>query len=316
MKNMNTRTIATAKEESLAMSEPQIAVGEPQRSARRSIAAAHPAAGRTADAHHAHHAHRAPARPARNLSLTLREWHRRAGLFAFVFMAWLGVSGVLLNQSASWGFDAVHVRWSWLMALYGLHAQPPHDGYLAAGDHWLATTPDATLLDGKPLSPAIPNPIGFGATSGVVPPVLAVATADSLVLLKPDGSRLDELRAPMLPVGHILRIGVTSSGALALDGGGTLYQSADGETWSALPANAAVHWSQPEPLSSAQRAATLPYARPSVPLEQVLIDAHSGRLFGRYGPYVIDAAGLAALALSISGIWMMWRTRQNRRRYA
>jgi len=47
-----------------------------------------------------------------------------------------------------------------------------------------------------------------------------------------------------------------------------------------------------------------------------LIDLHSGRLFGRLGPYVIDLVGLLALWLSISGVWMMWRTNQARKKNA
>jgi hypothetical protein len=254
-----------------------------------------------------------PVRPKRNLTVTLREWHKRAGLAVFVFMGWLGFSGVLLNQSASWGLDAVRLGAPWLMSLYGLHAEPPLTGFSTQG-HWLAVTADATLLDGKPLSMLIPAPRGFVTGGGSASPTLFVASADSLVLLKPDGSRIDELRSPTLPVSTIRRVG-------AVDGpGGRIavqdldaFQSADeGETWTPVDP-AVVHWSGSRALSENERTQLLPFSKPTVALEQVLIDAHSGRLVGRYGPYVINAVGITALWLAISGAWMMWRTSRRRR---
>src|SRR5579863_634663 len=61
-----------------------------------------------------------PPRPRRNLAATLRLWHQRAGLAAFLFLGWLGLSGVLLNEASDLGLNSVRVGWSWLMAIYGL----------------------------------------------------------------------------------------------------------------------------------------------------------------------------------------------------
>ncbi len=47
----------------------------------------------------------------------------------------------------------------------------------------------------------------------------------------------------------------------------------------------------------------------------VVLDLHSGRLFGRYGPFLTDAAAFILLALSISGAWIQWRSWQLKRRH-
>ena len=253
----------------------------------------------------------APAR--RNFSATLRDWHKRAGLAAFIFMGWLGVSGVLLNESNGLGLDAARVHWSWLTSLYGLRPEPPQNGF-AAGNHWLAVTADTTVLDGKALSAPIPAPLGFAAAGGASQPMLFVATSDSLVLLTPGGERIDELRPPTLPVAAIRRFGTVGSatgGRIAVQDLDA-FQSADGgESWTPV-APAEVRWSQPAPLPEQERQKLIPYARPSVIVEQVLIDAHSGRLFGRFGSLVIDAVGFAALLLATSGVWMWWRASRRR----
>ena len=43
-------------------------------------------------------------------------------------------------------------------------------------------------------------------------------------------------------------------------------------------------------------------------LERLLLDVHSGRIFGRYGPWVVDAAAIALLMLGLSGVWIYVRS--------
>lgn len=258
-----------------------------------------------------------PPQPKKTLTATLREWHKRAGLGAFIFMGWLGVSGVALNQSASWGLDAARVDWTWLMSVYGLHAQSPDNGFSSDG-HWIAVLGEHSILDGKLLSMPMKQPLGLVTSGEGAEKKLLVASYDGVLLLKPDGTRIDELSAGlMLPVSSIQRVGIANRNpAMAVIEDKALYGSTDGESWSKLPPKTEVQWSQPIKLTPEQRRQFEQYARPSVAVEQLLIDLHSGRLFGRLGPYVIDLVGLLALWLSVSGVWMMWRTNQARKKNA
>lgn len=254
-----------------------------------------------------------PPRPKTNLTATLRTWHRRAGLFAFIFMAWLGISGFLINQSASWGYDVKRVDWGWVMALYGLHPEPPRTGF-SAGGHWLTATTEATLLDGKPLATPVPDPRGFALAGTAGKPLLFVATPDRVFVFSPQGEKIDEMTGYMLPVQAIRRIGTIDGAAKKvviqdLDA----YASVDGIGWDKLAPNSEVQWSQAQALPEAERAKALPYSRPTVSLEHVLVDAHSGRLFGSWGAWVINCVGIAAVALSVTGIWMMYRVSRGRR---
>ena len=42
-------------------------------------------------------------------------------------------------------------------------------------------------------------------------------------------------------------------------------------------------------------------------MERVVLDLHSGRIFGHYGIYLMDTAAIALLWLSLSGLWVWWR---------
>ncbi|AXQ31608.1 PepSY domain-containing protein [Solimonas sp. K1W22B-7] len=256
----------------------------------------------------------AAARPKRNLNVLLREWHKRAGLFAFVFMIWLGFSGFLINQSASWGYDTRRVDWGWVMSLYGLHPEPPQSGF-QAGSHWLAATTDYTLVDAQPLGTPIREPRGFVLAGSAEKPLLFVAAAESLLLLTPQGERIDELTPPILPVSNIRRIGMVKGhpGSIAVQDLDAFQSMDEGNTWTPV-ASTAVEWSEQKALPDAERSRLLPFSRPSVSIEHILVDAHSGRLFGNWGAWVINCVGIAAMLLSISGIWMVYRTSSARRR--
>ena len=258
-------------------------------------------------------AQKKPSAPKRNTSLLLRQWHQRLGIFAFVFMGWLGFSGILLNQSVSMGLDAIRVGSSTLMSLYGLHTTIPENGYFSAG-HWLVTTTENTVLDDIALDRHIPSPLGFVDIKNKGDELLFVATNDKLTLLSPTGVLIEELSGYMLPVGHIRGIGIVEqqdTSFLALQGEGT-YISADGLSWQEFDNTAAVNWSSLPQLDEKAKSDVEPYAHPTVALEQVLIDLHSGRLFGSIGSTLINFVGAAAVLLSISGIWMTWRTNRMR----
>ncbi|WP_169729222.1 PepSY-associated TM helix domain-containing protein [Solimonas soli] len=256
----------------------------------------------------------AAPRPTKNIIAVLREWHSRAGLVGFAFLIWLACTGVLLTRSNELGLDTARVDWPWLMRMYGLHAEPPQAGF-RAGEHWVASTNDYTLLDGRPLATQIAAPLGVVAGGTPQMPIVYVAGPASVVLLSPSGERIDELTPPILPIGTVRRIGTLKRdphviAVQDLDA----YQSADeGNSWTPV-APGDVDWAQSTALSEAEQQQTLPYAKPRIIVEQLLIDLHSGRLFGPVGAWLITIIGFVAVALAISGIWMWWRIRKNRRR--
>jgi len=47
--------------------------------------------------------------------------------------------------------------------------------------------------------------------------------------------------------------------------------------------------------------------------DEHILDLHSGRIFGQYGVYLMDAAAIALLWLSFSGLWV-WNSRRHKMR--
>jgi len=47
--------------------------------------------------------------------------------------------------------------------------------------------------------------------------------------------------------------------------------------------------------------------------ERFILEAHSGRLFGRYGVLIVDLAALATILLALSGCYVYWSHNRRRR---
>lgn len=248
----------------------------------------------------------------KTLTASLRTWHQRVGLGSAAFLLWLAISGALLSRSNELGFDTKRLQWTWLTSMYGLHAESPRMGF-AVAENWVASTKEATLLNAKELSPRVQTPLGVVAGGDEKSPLLFIATADSVVVVQPDGLRVDELRSPVLPISSVRRIGTTEAGGIAVQDYDA-YESLDsGTTWTPVVA-AKVKWSEPAPLPTTERDKIARFAKPSVLLEQFLIDLHTGRLFGAIGSWSITIVAFMAMWLAASGCWTWWRINASRKK--
>jgi len=78
--------------------------------------------------------------------------------------------------------------------------------------------------------------------------------------------------------------------------------------------NEGIKWAEQHNLSDDEREQLLAAFRGNgLKLERVILDLHSGRIFGRYGVYLMDFAAIALLWLSLSGLWV-WSSRRNKMR--
>jgi len=90
--------------------------------------------------------------------------------------------------------------------------------------------------------------------------------------------------------------------------------SADALSWRPS-AQRSVLWSAPAELSVAQRQAYEGALAPGIPVQQLLLDLHSGRFAGRYGPVFVDLLALLLAVVSLTGAWLFLVPRLHRGRH-
>jgi hypothetical protein len=253
---------------------------------------------------HAHHA----LSLRRRISLALHRWHRRIGVCASLFVIWMVVSGWLLNHTAALDLGRRLVHSTALARHYGLQSGMPRFVF-AVGAHWLAQTPQALFLDGKKIDAALNQLLGMASAHDV----LFVADNSQLLLLDAQGGLIDKLSGSALPLPRIERIGAGCAGIVIADAEKS-FSTADGISWAECGENP--RWSAARPISETQQQILAAIVEPGISLERVLLDLHSGRILGAWGPYFIDLVGLGLIALALSGLWMYAQQARRQRRHS
>jgi len=245
----------------------------------------------------------------------VRRWHARVGVIAAVFFLFLAISGIALNHTDGLHLAKTPVQASWLMRWYGLRPEIPANGYVFK-DGYFAASDERWVLNGSELQDlglpeSKPEIVGAAAWADMY----AIASSEHLFLYTKDGKQVDHLFAASLPAPVIERLGLLGSAAaaqLVLKTAIGDFASADGLSWQKLNAADGVAWADKEALPQSLSASLTKSFSPSLPLERIVLDLHSGRFMGSYGPLVMDIAALLLMVLSISGVWIYIRTSRKR----
>jgi hypothetical protein len=248
-----------------------------------------------------HHKNKSPARLLRSLYV----WHRYLGLAAALFVVWLALSGLLLNHTDDLKLDARYISSDALLDWYGIHA--PTDITLFRTKTLTLAGMGGHLYINQRLQPGIGGTLVGAVDFG---DMVVVALSDHLLLLTPGGELIEQLDdASGLPAG-IGAIGVNADRTLDIHTAHGDYRTdADLLQWTPAAVHDG-HWARPAVPDSAERTALDQAWRGNgLTVERVLLDLHSGRILGEYGPFLMDGAAILFLLLAISGIWLWGRRR-------
>lgn len=235
----------------------------------------------------------------------IRRKHRSVGAVAALFVLFMVLSGVTINHSSTLGLDQYHVSDPYLLSLYGIDT--PDIRSFRLEDDWLSFAGSWLYF----------NEIAVGKIAGGIGVAdngqwIVVAGRDALLLLEYQGRLVERLAWQQ--AGTVESIGLTADGRVAAASGGKLWL-ADTELldWQTADEDRqAVQWSSPVLAPAAlQRAITRHYRGDGLSLERVLLDFHSGRVFGPLGILVYDLLALATGFLALSGLVLWFRNRRN-----
>ena len=237
-----------------------------------------------------------------------RTWHRRFGLSVFIFLLLFVTTGLALQHAAWFGLGDRYISASMTAELYGVTVDATD---FQTANHWVSHAGRFLYMDGAPVAR-----LEMNSLQGAVEysSVLWVAGDNQLWLLAQDGEMLDELAInsglPDLATG----IGRSAQGGVVIRGlRGNWIGNDEGTVWrpytGAQPA-----WAEASglPAPSAMREKVLAHAGSHlITWERVLLDFHSGRLFGGAGVFIADAAAFLMLLLVASGLNVNLRRRKS-----
>jgi hypothetical protein len=236
----------------------------------------------------------------------LWHWHRRVGLLAAVFVIALATTGIVLNHSSQLGLDRSFVDWPWLTRMYGYDSVDLSAFRL--GEQWAFRAADGRVyLDAQEVAPCSGKLVGAVA----VGEMLLAGCAEELLVITRTGALLESVSAstglpvPLQAIGLIdNRVAVQVDGVWWLADLDQMDFSqrvrAGGATIGQLAAD-----TLPEDIR-----AQIPAPDHWLSWERLLLDLHSGRLFGRMGVLAADAVGVLLVTLASSGFAMWWLHRR------
>ena len=235
-------------------------------------------------------------------------WHRRAGLLVFVLVIILAITGILLNHTERFKLDESYINNSWLLSWYGIEPKDKPVSY-KAGEHVISVWQNQLFFADKAITQL--NQTMHGAIAGER--FIVIALDNEIILLSLEGEFIERV-STSISFSDIQRLGIKYKRPV-IETSDPLYYMADEHMldWDVIT-NDDIQWVEEYTLSKNEKEKLLiAYRGNGLKLERVILDLHSGRIFGQYGIYIMDAAAIALLWLSLSGLWV-WSSRRRKMR--
>ncbi len=241
----------------------------------------------------------------------LLQLHRTLGVSALIFIVIMAISGHLLNRSQLYGLDQIAVTHRALQQLAGL-ATPQAIQFLNADGSRIIIINNELFLNDHFVDPAIGGVIGALKLGGSI----YLASIDSLVEINQGGVIVNSIDSLGGLPGRLERIGVDEHQRLVincLDG----FCIADNDlldSWSVWDGQQVI-WSQSQRgIDVDTERAVARYLGRALSLERLMLEIHSGRLFGGWGVMLADLVAFVLLFGGLSGgyLWL-YRIRQKGR---
>jgi hypothetical protein len=231
----------------------------------------------------------------------LREWHRKLGIMAAFFLIFLSLTGIALNHTDSFELAHQPITNEWLLDHYGINAPARVDFYqqeqLIITDNlvWLA---DKLLMESA--EPVI--------SAAKFQQFWLVLSSSQLSVFNTNGELVDKLDSSFGLPDNITGLSVTNTQVILNTQLGYFQSDVNLLQWQQINTLVSPEWIVAEQGNSESiYHAALKYKSQFLNLERIVVDAHSGRIFGNIGVLLMDLVAIMLVLLSVSGVYIWLR---------
>lgn len=235
--------------------------------------------------------------------------HKKIGISSFVIVIILVITGLLLNHTEEFKLHKTFITNKWLNEWYGIEIPQAELG-LRYDKTWFSQVANQLYLNQNRIDNIqSTNLIGIEKT----PFGWLIATENTLVLLTDETELIDIIASQQK-----IEKGLLFQQKLVLQlADKQYYQLAEPyeklTKLNSIPSQAIEQKLRPLP-DEIKQAINQQFQQKGLSLERVLLDTHSGRIFGKFGVYVIDIFSILFLILSITGFWLYLKRKPSRRK--
>tara|TARA_B100001250_G_scaffold399099_1_gene408115 strand:+ start:553 stop:1275 length:723 start_codon:yes stop_codon:yes gene_type:complete len=234
--------------------------------------------------------------------LFIQKWHKKIGVYIAVFVIFLAFSGIALNHTEKFKLNTTYVKLDWLLDLYQISPPSEPIGYLSS-NNWAIQIGERVYFNNREIANDVHKLIGMTK----IQDTYVIAYDGKLTILTDEGELLESLGgAEGVPAG-MKNLGTDEQENIVIESAHGYYQvNLDDLKWNEYDFLEA-KWSLTSEITKSIKGNVLDqYRGTGLPIERVLLDLHSGRIFGIWGIYFVDLVAILFIVISITGIWMWW----------
>ena len=230
----------------------------------------------------------------------IQKWHKKIGIYIAIFVIFLAISGIALNHTEKLKLNTTYVKLDWLLDLYHINPESEPIGYLSS-NNWAIQVGERIYFNNKEIIDNARKLIGMTQ----IQDTYIIAYDGKLIILSNEGELIEFLGgAEGVPAG-MKTLGIDSQENIVIESAHGYYQvNLDVLKWNEFDFLEAKWSTKSEITESLKNDILDQYRGTGLPIERVLLDLHSGRIFGNWGIYFIDLVAFLFIIISITGIWM------------
>jgi hypothetical protein len=241
---------------------------------------------------------------------TLRKFltlHHRMGIVSALFIILLSLTGLVLHHGSFLGLDNRFIQSSSLLNWYNIEV-PGVTLSFSVENKRASLIEQAIYFNRERLPGSYNNLTGITASDfGFV-----IATSNSLLLLTEEGELIEELTSVNGVPAGITAIGAGVGGFINLNSAAGLVQAnLESLQWEAIEnADLVVNWSADSQVPvELNTVIQKHYAGSLLSTERLILDIHSGRIFGSVGALVVDIMAILFILMAMTGVWIWVKRR-------
>ncbi len=226
----------------------------------------------------------------------LKAWHRRLGVFCSVFLILITVTGIAINHTDSLSLAKTPVTQNWLLNYYGIKST--NTVYSSKHDSNQLVFSNNLLWLNKSLILKADKQIHYAF---VYQNLIIAATSGQLYLLNKSGELQETQDSTFSLPTPINKLGLDAVHSLWIESNQKNYiADKDIIDWQESTPNSKVHWVSS--VKSVQQDDLNLVRSQYLDWQRIMLDLHSGRIFGVSGTTFWDLISIILLFLAFSGL--------------
>ena len=245
-----------------------------------------------------------------------RQWHRHIGIFTAFFLIFLSVTGIALNHTDSLSLSHIKINNKVLLDYYGIKNPKSTKLYSFEYDknqQTISVTDNLVWLNEHLLVEVSSEVVSVSSIKALGDTdIIVVSCTDEILLFNTSGDQIDKLGVETGLPHPIVSTGVRDDVYVIQTETGYYQTDTDFYQWSALSTENVVSSSVKKIRHSQLNEETVFEAQQRfkaqfLTLERLIIDGHSGRLFGIIGVLFMDLVALLLILMSVSGVYIWFK---------